>query len=238
MPGESYGRTTFALCKQPYETRDLVMDGHLSMQQVEGYRRRTLSERELLLADRHLGACGECRRHLRLVAALPEPPAFARELEAPLHLSYEQMCSYIDGKLDSAQKDDVENHTSICTSCAQELADLQSFESKLSPSLSAQPEPAKASAQVEPAGGGLRRWLSEFFAAPQRLRFVGASLAMMIVGFLALGGAGVSRQAVDASTSLAQYRELTMAHPGVFVGAFLLIGAGIIGVLYGLFRRY
>jgi hypothetical protein len=98
---------------------------HLSETQLTEYRERALSPRELLAVDSHLASCDEC--HARLSRILPE--VGKRESgEEPFHLDYEQHLEpYVDGTANEIDREIVDSHVAVCSTCATELRDLLEF---------------------------------------------------------------------------------------------------------------
>ena len=107
-------------------------------------------------ADRHLSACGSCRRALLARVGPVRLPEELAEMQEPLHPSYEQITAYIDGALSGADKERVEGHTFICASCSREIADLKRLDARL-----AAPEPKAVKAEAKPSLG---RRIAELFA--------------------------------------------------------------------------
>jgi hypothetical protein len=62
-----------------------------------------------------------------------EKEALVRELVAelsrlePAHLNYELMEAYVDGRTDSIDREIVESHVGVCSSCQREVSDLTAF---------------------------------------------------------------------------------------------------------------
>ena len=209
------------------------MNAHLSQQELNEYRLRQLDPEALLSADRHIGECAECRRQLRLLA---QPITLSSELpdeDSALHLSYEQMCAYLDLQTEAPAREAVEQHTLICGSCARELQDLQQFDARLNAELSMETTPEAPPKERR----SVRNWLADFFATPQRLRFVGASLALVIVGMLAMSKVEVG-PATSRPESLEVMKDLGTSSHHLFLGGFVLIGLGVAGIIYGFFKRF
>lgn len=100
---------------------------HLSPNQLEGYRARTLDSAELLAVDRHLASCDEC--HEKLARVLPKASGRPYELplEEPFHLNYDQLALYVEGAAGEIDREIVESHVALCASCAEDLRDLKEF---------------------------------------------------------------------------------------------------------------
>jgi hypothetical protein len=212
---------------------------HLTEEQLQGYAKRTLASDGLVRTDRHLATCPSCRRMLRELGASVSLPADVPTVDV-LHLTFEQMTAFIDGQTPDAERERVETHALICKQCAQELNGLQAFEV----TFAKQPEAVAAQVGqrviVPLPRPGIAEWLSRFFAAPQRMRYVGVSLCLILFGYLTMSNG-------HGDPGLTQYGDTSMrvvtvsgasAHPVIFLGGILLIVAGIAGVLYGLFKKF
>ena len=105
------------------------MTEHLSNQILESYRRGAVPVADLPLADEHLAVCAQCRQKLGETQALSNLTGFFRrdaELLAT-HLDYEQLESYVQGRLAPEEKKTVESHLRDCSSCQSEAEDLRAF---------------------------------------------------------------------------------------------------------------
>ena len=102
---------------------------HLSEERLVRYRQKLLSPAELLAVDQHLALCFVCRAQLQ---ATGPPPQFWSDWQEwpPLgadHLSYEQLEAYVDNQMDEIDREIVESHATVCSSCARELRELRAF---------------------------------------------------------------------------------------------------------------
>jgi anti-sigma factor RsiW len=113
------------------------MGGHLSAQDLERYRQRTLSPAEWLAAEDHIATCEACRRQLGEAEPLPEEvaalwAAFRPEAGAkPEHLSYEQLAAYVDDELDEVDREIVESHLELCPTCEAAVRDLRALQAEM-----------------------------------------------------------------------------------------------------------
>src|SRR5262249_27778472 len=88
----------------------------------------------------HLDSCDDCRERVarEATAAAPAAPFFADllvgEWSEPWHLSDEQVSAYVDGSLDSVERELVNSHLEICPTCVQTVRELRSFRALLSTS--------------------------------------------------------------------------------------------------------
>jgi hypothetical protein len=111
------------------------MTEHLSDEIILAYRRRSLAAAELLSASNHLAACADCRVRVSPPSVLHAGFAAIRTVlvaEAnPSHLSYDEIASYVDGKLQSEDVARVELHARECPSCAADLKGIQALRNEL-----------------------------------------------------------------------------------------------------------
>src|SRR5581483_1215632 len=103
---------------------------HLSSRDLARYRRSALPPLELLAADDHLAACGQCRAQLsELVPVATAWQTLSTHFDsgaaALAHLSYEQLAAYVDKQLGGAERQAAESHLGLCEMCAAELQDLR-----------------------------------------------------------------------------------------------------------------
>ena len=111
----------------------------------EGYVRRSLSGLDLLVADRHLALCDACREALARDAGLQQAFHAVREelpgvaLSPTAHLAYEQLESYVDGRLRAGNRAVIDQHLSSCARCNERLAGLQALREQLVPIRDAAP---------------------------------------------------------------------------------------------------
>jgi hypothetical protein len=208
------------------------MSSHLTHQELVGFRFRTIGAQQMLRADRHLASCGLCRRNLRSAVPAPDLPALAVELSRPAHLSYEDLTACLDGTQDAAGREWTESHIAICSMCAGELADLRALDARVKLGAA-----ARVSTLSPGSKTGLLAWLSDFFTAPQKLRFVGASAGLAALGVILLARIPDAGGAAGQSHSL--FFGITQAGPvdsaGYFAGLALLL-LGLAGIVYRLFK--
>ncbi len=140
------------------------MQEHISIKKIEQYRKRQLSSGELLALDDHLAECAACRAQISnpSVAQLSATD-FIPDLRAEAfeHLVYEQFAAYVDGELDSVEREIVENHLSGCKPCSRELSDLETLKTEIASYLS---KPAIAEPVVETPPARRRNWRERFIA--------------------------------------------------------------------------
>jgi len=110
---------------------------HLTSQQVAGFRERTIPPEEQLALDAHLAACDSCRHLLRphgsgKTSLLQfEEGLLASEDGVEMHLTYEEMTAYLDGKADPVTREIVEGHADVCRQCQQELEEMRQTQNSL-----------------------------------------------------------------------------------------------------------
>src|SRR5579863_4640862 len=105
------------------------MPGHLSEQQLKGYRDRTLELGELVAVDAHLGGCERCRT---VLAGLADGTSSASVISGVdqarfRHLSYEQMDDWVEDRLDQPGRELVMAHIGLCPACARQLIAYQEY---------------------------------------------------------------------------------------------------------------
>ncbi len=151
------------------------MTEHLSEEQVSRYREKQIPPEELIGADDHIAGCAVCRARLASSADLirafarPRYGAFAVGIESEgVHLTYEQTEAYVDGKLDDATCEEVRAHVADCSTCAEELRDLEAFKNEL------------AGAQTRDIVMGKRPWTA-LFRPWLTLSRVSAALAVAVL---------------------------------------------------------
>lgn len=124
------------------------MSTHLSNEQLAAYHQRTMPPAELLLVSEHLGACDSCR------ARLMTPGEQAGGLRAvktslqsePIHLSYEELETYVDGTMTAPDRVVLEAHARECRTCATDLEEIQAVRRE------SEPAPRATVAEPERAG--------------------------------------------------------------------------------------
>ncbi len=110
---------------------------HLTDEQIESYRKRTMKPDGLLSADKHFLSCEDCRARLtesgRLQAAFRNVKQNLQSAPraSPAHLEYELLEAYVDNRSDALDWEIIESHIEICADCAGELQELQTFAAML-----------------------------------------------------------------------------------------------------------
>ena len=134
---------------------------HLSEEQFNRYRHRTLAPAELLDVDRHIAQCETCLARLwRESDAIPPLQGLRSQLSE--HLDYEQIVACAEG----ASSEPCERHLAECELCRAEVDVLRDFRAQLnaprrSAAVIAMPVPSKLAAHFRPRrdrrGYGTRR---------------------------------------------------------------------------------
>jgi hypothetical protein len=210
---------------------------HLTGVEIEAYGKQAMATSALLKVDRHLAVCAACRYELHHAVAAPRLPTLVAEMPEPAHTAYEEMCAYVDGSVDEAARQRVEAHGAICRSCAKELKELQTFDARMTTELN-----LMATAEAIEAPGWLsrtREGVAHFFATPQRLRFAGAGVGLIVLGVVSLAQAHVEGSGAQRGSLAMAHLSLlsSISQPHLFYGGFVVAGAGAVAVLYGLFKR-
>jgi hypothetical protein len=207
---------------------------HLTHEELQGYEAGTLANSALVVADRHLADCAVCRYELRRTTAVPELPEIVREMGEPVHLTYEEMTDYVDAKVDEAARERMNEHASICKSCAKELRDLQVFDARMNVEMAPAVQAVARSNWLEQAMASV----TQFFGTPRRLSFAGAGVGLMLLGVFSLLQVQMKDGAArPGSIAMSHVTLLSASHPEIFYGGFLIAGVGLIALLYGLFKK-
>jgi anti-sigma factor RsiW len=210
---------------------------HLTEVEIKAYGSHALATSALLKVDRHLAECSACRYELRRAVTAPRIPALVADLSEPIHLSYKEMVDYVDGSVDEAARQRMEEHGSICLSCANELKTLQVFDAQMTMELN-----LASAAEVSEVPGWFSKMsenIAQFFATPQRLRFAGAGAGLMALGVVSLAQAHVEGSAAQRGSLAMAHLSLlsSVSQPHLFYGGFVVAGAGAVAILYGLFKK-
>lgn len=102
--------------------------GHLTPEQIDSYRHRTLSPGGLVPVLDHIAVCGACRE---AVAQSAVSPATVVPSAVPeLHVDDETAIAWVDGLLPAAEKQAVAEHIAGCADCRDLIADMESARAK------------------------------------------------------------------------------------------------------------
>lgn len=136
--------------------------GHLSREQLEKYRSRSLSPAELPAVDAHLAACGACQEQLAAEAPLGDSIGLLQGIEEARseHLTFEQIDAWVDDTLDPVEREMVAAHIGLCTSCARQLQSYQQAAPVMDiPVVRMQAQPAQLATAPMSFGERLRHWM-------------------------------------------------------------------------------
>lgn len=110
------------------------MSNHLTLQVIKRHSEQTLSPSEVVAVDDHLTICDDCYARFQEVTQLPDRFTtmdinLSAELSQELHqmVSDEQIVAYISNELNEIDREIVESHLEFCSSCANEVRELQEF---------------------------------------------------------------------------------------------------------------
>src|SRR5262245_24654767 len=103
---------------------------HLSDQELERYRDRRMSSRELLASDDHLAECSDCGSRLWSGAGSTEAlDSIEETLVAGSsivsgHLTFDQMAALVDNAVTEPDRELFDTHLAYCSGCRDEVGDL------------------------------------------------------------------------------------------------------------------
>ncbi len=111
------------------------MKNHISQEDIERYRQGNLSITELLAIDDHIASCRTCRLrggNGQIKKVYQTWRKFLHPKTTLLtHLTYEQLCLYVDGKLTVIDRKMIDAHLETCVRCKEELQDLTEFKTTM-----------------------------------------------------------------------------------------------------------
>jgi hypothetical protein len=186
------------------------MSEHLSEEQAERYRARTLSPAEKLVVARHLAACDECNQRLNPINQSPARLADLRRNLRPRaretlhHLDYPLMEAYTDKRADAIDQEIVESHIELCTDCAAELQELQTL------AVTMQQTATRKEAVKPPAPSLWTRFIGwiGLSSGGSALSVAGAAAAVALLAVVGVGVFMIYRSGLTGSgTRIAQTRN-------------------------------
>ncbi len=146
------------------------MEKHLSREQLLKYRDRALLPAELVEVDGHLASCEPCRAELAEIAA-PATTTLSSIFEArDEHLTYEQMDAWVEGTMDSDERELVMSHIGLCEFCAQQLKAYERYAPAMSAVITPPAQPAPS----------LGERIRGFFRTPQ-FAMIATGLAVVLI---------------------------------------------------------
>lgn len=168
---------------------------HLTAETIERYGAKKSSPAEFLAASDHLAACAECRQKLEFAVSAQAAFAGLQSQFAALsdedftHLPYEQLALYVDGKMDSVEREIADSHLAVCENCREDLADLRGFQMIATASaqnaLAQTPNRQTISAEAEKSSSWWQRLFAfDFFSGANFLAPAGVGLAVLALLFV------------------------------------------------------
>jgi anti-sigma factor RsiW len=155
------------------------MNGHLSAENIELYRRREIDSARQRETETHLASCESCLKrvidagHTNLAFNSLNEALLPHKDEAPFHLSKAQLRNYLEGGLDGADGLIFNSHLEECERCQ---AEIKALTTEPVPETPVSHKPSPAPKRIEPR----RHWPSLAWLTPAR-----AVAAIAIVGLIA-----------------------------------------------------
>lgn len=111
------------------------MTDHITLEQLDSLRKRTLSGPALLAVDDHLAACPVCRARAGSDAALEPLQQVFQGLDSALdvasHPGREELADYVDSRQTPAARARIDAHLLSCESCRADVSDLSDFRKQI-----------------------------------------------------------------------------------------------------------
>ncbi len=149
---------------------------HLTETQLIDFAAQRLAAEELSALTRHLADCAACcqRVALRQPALYPALHSAVLAESEPVHLTFEQLADFVDGRLNGETQQFARDHLSQCHQCGAAADDLRAFSQQVAEDLTVELKPALN------APPSLGERLRAFFALP----LVVTTAAMLIFGLI------------------------------------------------------
>jgi hypothetical protein len=107
--------------------------GHVSDTEIDRFSRRDLRADALVRFADHLAECAECQER-----ASAKQPLFGGDtrllrdrLAVDPHVPEDEVHAYVDRRLSSQRREEIERHLTECPRCADEIRDLQAFAAEI-----------------------------------------------------------------------------------------------------------
>ena len=112
------------------------MRGHLTVHEIESYRKNTLSSADVVSVCDHLSECSVCRAEMGSSSALDGlVQSFVAESSPgleDLHPSIEHLARYVDRSIEPADREIVESHLETCDECRLQVTDIDDLRFEVS----------------------------------------------------------------------------------------------------------
>ncbi len=166
------------------------MTEHLSPVVIDNYHRQKLTPAELLGVGDHLAVCAECRDSVESVLNYGVAGLYAelvKEAAVNQHLNFEQIATYVDGRLTGEERRMIEDHLASCGECPPLVADLRVFRNEIAPDLDREYRPAEDVPRVPSGSIGKRKAaaLPASFSKIPLWVYAPALLLLTVVGWMA-----------------------------------------------------
>ena len=150
---------------------------HLTETQLIDFAAQRLAAEDLSALTQHLADCAACRQRAALQQTTLYPALHNAVLaeEKPVHLTFEQLANFVDGRLAGETQPFARDHLAQCQPCGAAADDLRAFSQQVADELAVELKPAIN--PVPSLGERLREW----FATPW-LVTVGVTTALLIFG--------------------------------------------------------
>lgn len=158
---------------------------HLTLEQLNRYRKGEMNPTELAKADEHIASCQKCRQMLmtpnqleQAMLSLKRKLQFDQTRESNC-LDYSRLVAYVDGELDEIDREVIEAHLELCHKCAEDVQSLRQFRDEIAirPTVTYAPKTSLSY---------LTFWFRSFFSAlkPQNVLSFSMATALVILCWL------------------------------------------------------
>src|ERR1044072_875055 len=94
------------------------MRSHLTMDEMESFRRGTLTEDQLVSVSEHLRDCEQCGAEVE-----PAARALLLDLANEEHPEVDELFAFVDGTLPRQRAQEIAEHLSTCVQCREDVDD-------------------------------------------------------------------------------------------------------------------